>query len=383
MSGCVNRVAATLKATSLLGPATMCDIVPGRFRPLNWFVALLCALFTFTPDTGADEEPDSRVGRANRWLASVYLENPEADTDGDGVLTVAEAKAFQTKGEQALRRRIDGVAPFDHLPSDLVVERDVSYGRGSDVAHQKLDILYHKDTTRLRPAIVMIHGGGFRTGSKDAFHPLMRDYALEGYVTLSVTYRFVQVAPFPAQIADCKLAIRWLRAHASDFGVDPERIGVTGSSAGGYLAAMLALVNHSAGFDGDGPYSDQSSAVQAAVPLCGAYDLRSDALKRAGMNEAGWAAFLGESPAANPENARKASPVAYVSSDAPPMLIVHAKNDFMAPVIFAEDFAHALEKAGARNELYVIEGSAHGWRLAYEAEVPDQMGAFFARWLKP
>jgi len=343
--------------------------------------ALLCLLVAYTQPAAADDETSSRQNRINHWLEWMFKESPEADTDGDGVLTAAEAMSFQAKSDRALRERIAGKTPLMDLPAGLVVERDVIYGEGAESVHQKLDVLYHEDISHPRPAIVMIHGGGFRKGSKAAFHPLMRDYATEGYVTLSITYRFMQVAPFPAQVADCKLAVRWLRAHAEKYGVDPGRIGVTGSSAGGYLAAMLALTGSSDGFDGDGGYRDQPGTVQAAVPLCGAYDLRSPALKRAEMAEGGWALFLGEAPSANPELAWKASPLAYVSSDAPPMLIIHAKNDIMAPVFFAEDLARALEDAGGSYELCIVEGSAHGWRLPYEDDVPRRMREFFARCL--
>lgn len=330
----------------------------------------------------ADSAPSTREERIQRWLQAVQRATPEADADEDGEVSVAEAMAAQAKDEQALRMRLGGPDPLKNLPAGLRVDRDVEYGDDADAAHQKLDIIYHADRSRPRPAIVMIHGGGFRTGSKSAFHPQMRDYATKGYVTLSISYRFTQVAPFPAQVADCKLAVRWLRAHAAMYGVDPNRIGVTGSSAGGYLAAMLALTGHDDGFDGDGPYSEQPSTVQAAVPMCGAYDLRPAALQRAEMGEEGWATFLGAAPSDDPERAWKASPLAYVSADTPPMLIIHAENDIMAPLFFAEDLAQALDEKGAPSELCVIGGSAHGWRLPYEADLPSKIDSFFAKWLK-
>ena len=329
----------------------------------------------------ADTQPETRQQRIKRWLAWTMQHFPEADADGNGVLTVEEGMAFLGKREQALRARLGGPQPLENLPAGLVAERGVAYG--PDAAHHQLDILYHEDRSSPRPAIVMFHGGGFQTGSRVAFHPMMRDYALKGYVTLSVSYRFMQVAPFPAQVADCKLAVRWLRAHAEQYGVDPARIGVTGASAGGYLAAMLALAGPSDGFEGDGPYQEQSSAVQASVPLCGAYDLRPAALKRADMGEGGWATFLGAAPSADPDRAWKASPLAYVSANVPPILIAHADNDLMAPLFFAEDLARALESVEAPVEIHIVEGSSHGWSLAYEADLPDRIEHFFARHLKP
>jgi acetyl esterase/lipase len=343
---------------------------------------LLCTLMTGVAAAPADPEERSRADEINTRLASILKQFPEADADGNRELTLKEATAFLAARATKLQKQLGAAAALGNLPGGLAVDRDVTYGKGPDAAHQKLDILYHKDSEQLRPAIVMIHGGGFRAGSKAAFHPLMRDFALQGYVTLSVTYRFSQIAPFPAQVADCKLAVRWLRAHAEKYGVDPKRVGVTGASAGAYLAAMLALTDSADGFDGHGAYREQSSSVQAAVPLCGAYDVRPPALRRAGMSEADWENFLGEAPSANPGLALKASPVAHASRHAPPFLIIHADNDLLAPAFFASDLAQALETAGARCALCLVKGAAHGWPLAYETDVPQRMAAFFARWLR-
>lgn len=315
-------------------------------------------------------------------LASILTDFPEADSDKNGELTLQEVMTFYKQREDALRRRIGGAAALEELPEELKVERDVVYGDGPNAQYQKLDIIYHKDTSQRRPAIMMIHGGGFSQGNKAAFHTLMRDYAREGYVTLSIAYRFTQVAPFPAQVEDCKLAVRWLRAHADPYGVDPERIGVTGASAGGYLAAMMAFTAASDGFEGDGPYRDQSSRVQAAAPLCGIYDLRPDALRRTGSDDSGWKAFLGKKPSEDPELAAKASPIVYVSKDSPPILLIHAKDDLGAPVHFSQDLAVVLSKTGVPCVLHIVKGTAHGWSLPYEDDVPQVMREFFARHLK-
>lgn len=127
------------------------------------------------------------------------------------------------------------------LPKGLVLTQDVAYGTASKA--QRLDILFPEDRAQPRPAIVHIHGGGWHAGDKGGRNTfeLMRTFAKAGYVALSINYRMSGEAKFPAAVEDCKLALRWLRAHAPDYGVDPDRIGVIGPSAGGHLSAMLAV----------------------------------------------------------------------------------------------------------------------------------------------
>lgn len=351
------------------------------FAALSLVAALMFCASAVRADAAPEEAPSPERWLKDR-LESIRKDFPEADADENGELSMEELTAFYRKRDQELRQRIGAATALEDLPDDYAVERDVVYGEGDNARYQKLDIVYHRDTSQRRPAIVMLHGGGFRQGNKAAFHTLMRDYALEGYVTLSVAYRFTQVAPFPAQVEDCKLAVRWLRAHAEKYGVDPDRIGVMGASAGGYLAAMLAFTDEADGMEGDGPYRDQSSRVQAAAPLCAIYDLRPAALHRASPDESGWKVFLGTAPSDDPELAARASPIAHVSKEAPPILLVHARDDIAAPVYFAQDLADALDRAGVPCELHLVKGTAHGWSLPYEEDVPQHLREFFARHLK-
>ena len=119
----------------------------------------------------------------------------------------------------------------------------------------------------LRPAIVIVHGGGWRAGTKQDFvyRSMMVTYALRGYVTVSVEYRLTQEAPFPACIEDVKCAVRWLRAHSEEYGIDPDRIGAFGHSAGAHLVMMLAMCPPSAGLEGDGGWDDYSRMVNSVV----------------------------------------------------------------------------------------------------------------------
>src|SRR5688572_23672266 len=145
-------------------------------------------------------------------------------------------------------------SPLKRVEAPWTVARDVAYG---PLEHQRLDLVYDKSLSPLRPAIVMIHPGGWMQGDKSAYHGWMGPYAREGYVTVSVDFRPSGVARFPAAVEDVELALRWLRDHAADYGVDPERIGVTGYSSGAHLAMMLAR---------------RENGVKAAVCVSGVYD---------------------------------------------------------------------------------------------------------------
>lgn len=278
-------------------------------------------------------------------------------------------------------------SPLDNLPQGLAVHRDVAYGQGPAAQWQNLDILYHTFVSMRRPAIVFIHGGGWYKGDKtrDIFQELMVEYANKGYVTLSINYRLSNVAPFPAAVEDCRLAIRWLRAHAAEYGVDPERIAALGSSAGGYLTYMVALPDASDGLEGDGPYQDQSSRVQAAVPISAPSDFRAESFPADYdvSPDSPWCRFLGGTPQEKPDAATKASPLSYVSKDDPPMLMVHFSGDPTVRVYHALTMDKALNEAGVEHGLTIIEAEGHGMKKIYASEgIPSRISAFLAKHLK-
>ena len=286
-----------------------------------------------------------------------------------------------------------GDAPrvMQQLPDGLVFKGDVVCGAGENAKYQKLDILYHEDRSVKRPAIFFIHGGGWWTGNKRGHWcpELMKMFALHGYVTLSVDYRLSDIAPFPAQVADCKLAVRWLRAHADEYGVDPQRIGAAGISAGGHLSAMLATADPSQGLEGDGPYRDQSSRLQAAVPVGGGYEFRPDRVDQDAYKvliDVGFRfkPLLGGTIHEKPELATKASPIAFVTEDDPPMLVIHGTGDPTIPQ--ALDFAEVLKQTSEKHESLILEGASHvdSWRWIVTGQGPAQerVKAFFDRHLK-
>lgn len=306
------------------------------------------------------------------------------------------------------------IAPAD-LPAGMRFESGVTYGAGAAARHQQLDILSFADSERPRPAIVIIHGGGFTMGNRTWCHELMLMYAKDGYVTLSPEYRLSQEAPFPAMVQDCKTAIRWLRANARRYGVDSDRIACMGGSAGAYLTAMVALTDATAKMEGPG-YPDQSSRVQAAVCLSGAYDMRLETIRRLSRDKPlerghpGGVSLLIESEPArrrrlidelldarrskaaradidleliakHPDVAARASPVTHLSADDPPLLAFHARHDSL-DVRFADEFARVLEAAGRADRVVIVPGDTHG--LAQPVKYPQvrkAIDAFFAEHL--
>ena len=155
------------------------------------------------------------------------------------------------------------------LPVGYLAKRDVAYVSGG-TERQRLDVFFPEKSAKPVPLIVWIHGGAWSAGSKDRCPalPLLED----GYAVASVTYRFSQHAVFPAQIEDCRAAVRWLRAHAAELNIDPERIGAWGSSAGGHLVALLGVAGDKTDWD-KGENLDQSARVRAVVNWFGPADL--------------------------------------------------------------------------------------------------------------
>lgn len=274
--------------------------------------------------------------------------------------------------------------PVDVLPPDgCLFVANISYGVVSE--SQRLDILYRPDDIQPRPAIVHIHGGGWYTGGKGGQSTLamLCRFAEAGFVALSIDYRLSDEATFPAAVEDCKLAIRWLRAHAAEYNVDPNRIGVIGGSAGGHLSAMLAVTQETDGFD-RGRYAEYSSEVQAAVPVCGPMDLRVPLAPSRYPNEDDPVVvrFLGGSLDLKAEAACRASPIAYVRKDLPPLLLIHGDADNRVILQQSASFAEAAASVGASCELLVIKGGGHGMAIAREGEGWNRLLDFFLEHLR-
>ena len=274
----------------------------------------------------------------------------------------------------------EDVAP---LPEGAVTFKDIQYVPDGNRWHA-LDLYWPPPTNRPLPLIIWIHGGAWRAGNKQNC-PAKR-FVARGYAVASVNYRLSQQAIFPAQIEDCKEAVRWLRVHAKDYDLDPERFGAWGDSAGGHLVALLGTTGAVKDFD-RGANLDVSSRVQAVVDFYGPTDLLRLAEQSGPNNKVDHNAtnspesqLIGGPVQENKDEANRASPITYVSKGAPPMLIVHGDADTFVPYQQSEELYQALKKAGVDAQLRLIKGA--GNEEDFGADVNELVGQFFDEHLK-
>jgi acetyl esterase/lipase len=252
----------------------------------------------------------------------------------------------------------------------FVLRPDVTYAVAGEEKLQ-LDVAM-PSTPGPHPAVVCFHGGAWRSGSRKElsrgspmydFGPagkcLTQILATRGFVAVAVGYRFAPENKFPAQIEDAKTAVRFLRANAAKFDIDPDRIAALGVSAGGHLASLLGTADESAGFEGK-LYPEHSSRVQCVVDFFGPSDLTLYA-ETPGVERAYFAPLLGGRARDNFELYKKASPLEYVSKDDPPFLIVQGTADLLVPAIHSERLHEKLTAAGVEAKLITVKGKGHGW----------------------
>jgi acetyl esterase/lipase len=274
--------------------------------------------------------------------------------------------------------------PAPQLPEGTVVHRDLAYVTKNAHERHVLDLYLPAEGDNL-PLIVWIHGGGWQNGSKD--RPTGLQFLRDGYAIASINYRLSGHALFPAQIEDCKAAVRWLRANARKYRIDPNRFGVWGASAGGHLVAMLGTTGGVKEFD-VGENLQVSSRVQAVCDFYGPTDfLQMDAHRVPG------AALTHDSPGSpeakliggpiqeNKEKVARANPITYIRKDAPPFLIVHGDADPLVPHHQSELLRDALEKASVPVTLYTVKGGGHGQGFQQDANLMPAVRAFFAKTL--
>ena len=236
------------------------------------------------------------------------------------------------------------------------------------------------------PAVVWIHGGGWSGGNKERAPTAI--LTRKGYVGVAVQYRLSGRAAFPAQIHDCKGAIRWLRAHAAEYRIDPERIGVWGASAGGHLVALLGTSGGVKELEGDvGGNLNHSSRVQAVCDWFGPTDLLrffpADATQRDYPATGGTrmvVQLLGCKPNECKDKWMQVNPITHLSKDDAPVLIMHGDKDQLVPLSQSEIFEEGLKKVDVKVKLHVVKGAGHGF--AGETEL-RMVSDFFDEHLKP
>jgi acetyl esterase/lipase len=253
----------------------------------------------------------------------------------------------------------------NEFTNDIVWQKNLAYVTQGGPS-QTLD-LYAPKKAKNVPLIVWIHGGAFFFGSKEGFpvEPVPLHLLLEGYAVASINYRLSPEAVFPAQLEDCKAAIRWLRAHSDEIGIDPNRIGVWGASAGGNLAALVGTTGGIRDFD-VGENLDYSSRVQAVCDFYGPTDfLRMDTHRLPdgqthNAPDSPESKLVGGPIQDNPDKVRRVNPITYVDKNAPPFLIVHGTLDRLVPFNQSELLVAALKAAGASVKFHPVEGGGHG-----------------------
>lgn len=245
------------------------------------------------------------------------------------------------------------------IPTDVDVVTGVEFGQGGGRA-LKLNIIRPKTIpSEPMPVVVYIHGGGWQNGSAERGIGQLAGFARRGYFGASIEYRLSDEATFPAQIEDAKCAIRFLRAKAAEYNLDPDRIGVWGGSAGGHLAALLGTSGGIKELEGSGGHATFSSRVQAVCDWFGPADL---ALMLEPSSPKAVAKMLGGTPAKIKEHVAAASPITHVSKDDPPFLIMHGDQDPVVPFRQSVLMHEALKKAGVESTLHIIAGAGHGLR---------------------
>jgi acetyl esterase/lipase len=277
-----------------------------------------------------------------------------------------------------LRRGVRQLA-LNLRPAYYSVITDIDYLPPPSTGKADLYLPKNRSEKRL-PAIVVIHGGGWVEGDKQNPRELSNaDLANQGFVVLAINYTLFRKGDpstlWPRNLHDCKSAVRWLRKNAATYRIAPDHIGALGESAGGQLAALLALTAPEDGLDPEGPYGEFSCRVQAAVDLYGPSDFRQRDKPLA---------MLGELPTEAPELYAQASPASYGHKSDPPLLIIHGTADDTVPVRHSQDLAAALTLAGAPHELVLVPNGSHAFDLRpKEMDLRPVVFAFFDKYLLP
>jgi acetyl esterase/lipase len=273
--------------------------------------------------------------------------------------------------------------PGSSIPPGIEAKLDLPYA-ATDNPRQRLDLFLPKerDAAKKLPVLVFIHGGAWQAGSKEQGRGQLMRFVREGKCAgVSVGYRLSQEAQWPAQIHDCKAAIRWLKAHAAEHGLDAERIVVWGSSAGGHLVAVLGTSAGVPEMDGKlGPHTDKDTRVNGVIDFFGPTDVsKMNAQRLPGTMDhdspnAPEAKLLGAPVQTVPDKVKSANPLTYVDRTDPPFLMVHGEKDPLVPLGQSEILEAELKKAGVASELYTVKGGQHGG--FQDSEVPKKVEAF-------
>tara|TARA_R110002096_G_scaffold173997_4_gene349576 strand:- start:13223 stop:14338 length:1116 start_codon:yes stop_codon:yes gene_type:complete len=332
-------------------------------------LSLLLLAIAFPLSGLAQVEPDRRFTNWDRnkdgKLTKDELPQPlqknfeRVDTNKDGAISLEEHLAVTKRNDPARPERGNvGNDQFTKLS-------DLDYA-GNDNPKQKLDLYLPKELgDDPLPVVCWIHGGGWKAGDKSNGTKVARLATTGSYAGVSIGYRLSTEAPWPAQIHDCKAAIRWIRANAEKYNLDPDRIAVWGSSAGGHLVAMLGVSHGVADLEGTiGPHTGQSSDVACVVDYYGPTELltMNDHPSKIDHNapNSPESILIGGAIQANKDRANNASPITHVTADDAPTLIVHGTKDDLVPYPQSVDFEKKLEASGVSATFVTVQDGGHG-----------------------
>ncbi|MEO2013457.1 MAG: alpha/beta fold hydrolase [Fuerstiella sp.] len=348
----------------------------GAFAAVRWrnwklYLNPSLQLYDLAKDPGESILVRNRdIARKLRGMAVMFQEEMRLDA--------------RPAGEAPPKPRADGRTEISQTTVDsLDAKLDVTYARYGDRTLE-MDIYRPKGAWGELPAVVCIHGGGWAKGNRTSHEKVAQALAARGYVAATISYRLSGEAPFPAQIQDCKAAVRFLRANAQEYGIDTANIGAIGLSAGGHLTALLATSAGTSELEGDGGNANFSSAIQAAVPMGAQTDLQSQRTRDiSAIEERGriWRQFLGGAQVDKPETYRLASPLFHLDRNDPPCWFISGETD--DPSTHADGFRRRMSELGLPSELTVIKDAPHpflGKQVWFDqmAEVAD---TFFAKHL--
>lgn len=239
------------------------------------------------------------------------------------------------------------------VPDDILEIKNIEY-KNIDSISLQLDLYKLKNIQSPAPVMIFIHGGAWRTGKRSDYLPYLIDYAKKGFITVTVSYRLVKAATFPAAVQDVNCAVHWIRNHAEEYGIDSDRMVLIGGSAGGHLAMM-------AGYAGDEPLFNEdcslgsSGGVKAVINLYGPADLTTPY----SISMYQTIDFIGGSYENNPELYKLASPKTFITPDDPPTLTFHGTIDSLVPVSQSDSLDSWLSKAGVAHDYHRLKGWPH------------------------
>jgi acetyl esterase/lipase len=300
------------------------------------------------------------------------------------VLSVVVTLTFVLTTAGAQEKKAQPKGP--KLPEGTADHRDLRYGDHKE--RNTLDLFVPKSEKPL-PLIIWIHGGAWQGGSKDGNNPATQ-FLAKGYAVAAINYRLSQHAVFPAQIEDCKAAVRFLRANAKKYNLNPDAFGAWGSSAGGHLVALLGTSGDVKELEGKvGDHKDVSSRVQCVVDFFGPTDLTKMGAQSGANSKIDHdspnspeSKLVGGAIQQNKNKAAKANPIEFVTKDDPPVLILHGDMDPLVPLAQSEILLEALKKAEVPAELVVIKGGGHGGAGFGTPENVEKIVKFFDKHLK-